>query len=170
MSENNIEQDSQFAITDDEFTAAVSPPDCKGRINLRCEQMLQQEIEDIAEDSRYPLKSASEVVRYCCLLGLQRLRLWKPAPTLLGSIRAANALVLRDKLQCEALDLLQKLDERVEWYIANKHYEEVVDLVAKVRSYFEGLPDEFWGTYIRQEIDTRFIGWLTRIDSEREKE
>mgnify|MGYP001566326457 CR=1 FL=1 len=170
MPNDNDKQDiAQFEIPEDEFAAAVSPPDCKGRINLRCEQMLQQEIEDIAEDSRYPLRSVSEVVRFCCLLGLQRLRQWKPAPTLLGSIRSASALVMRDRMQCEAIDLMSRLEERVNWYIVNRHFDEVVDLVAKVRSYFDGLPSDFWSEYLSREIDSKFAKWLDRIDAERSR-
>ena len=112
------EPQQQFEIPADEFQAAVSPPDLRGRINLRLEQVLQKEIEDIAEDSRYPLHSSSEVVRYCCLLGLERLRKWKPAPSLLGQIKAANALVMRDKLQCDAMELLDRMDARIAWFIS----------------------------------------------------
>src|SRR3990167_4684360 len=113
MPENDTPQDTpQFDISE-EFQAATSPRDLRGRINLRVEQALQQEIEDIADDARYPLRSVSEVIRYCCLIGLQRLRSWKPAPTLLGQIRTANALLARDKLQCESLELLERMDERI---------------------------------------------------------
>jgi hypothetical protein len=82
----------------------------------------------------------------------------------MGSIKAASALVLRDKMQCETLDLLQKLDERVEWYIERGYTDELINLVAKVRSYFEGFPDEFWSVHIQTEIDERFIKWMDRID------
>ena len=91
----------QFDIRDEDLAAALSPPDLKGRINLRIEQRLQQELEDIAEDNDYPLRSVSQVVRYCCMIGLERLREWKPKPTLLGAIKAANALAVRDKIQSE---------------------------------------------------------------------
>lgn len=157
-----------IAVTEDEFAAAISPPDLKGRINLRVESMLQEEIENIAEDSRYPLNSVSEVIRYCCLLGLSRLRQWKPAPTLIGAIRAANALVVRDKLQCDATDLLERMDERINWYIERGHYDEAIDLVGQVRSHFEGLPKDFWSVYIKDEIDKRFMQWLERIDATKE--
>ena len=152
-----------FEIQDSEFHAASSPPDLKGRINLRVDQALQQEIEDIAEDSRYPLNSSSEVVRYCCLLGLERLRQWKPAPTLLGQIKAASALVMRDKLQCDALALLDRMDERIKWYIENGNPDQVIDLVAKVRANFDQSND-FWSAHIRQEIDIRFTRWMDAID------
>lgn len=161
------EPQQQFEIPADEFQAAVSPPDLRGRINLRLEQVLQKEIEDIAEDSSYPLNSVSEVVRYCCLIGLERLRQWVPKPNMLGQIKTATALVIRDKLQCESLDLLQRLDERVDWYIANKFYDEVIDLVAKVRAHFDGFPDDFWATHMQGEIDKRFAIWLDRIDEAR---
>lgn len=160
MPEDN---DATFAITDSEFAEASSPHDLKGRINLRIDQALQQEIEDIAEDRRYPLNSSSEVIRYCCLLGVERLRKWKPAPSLLGQIKAASALMMRDKLQCEALSLLESMDERIAWYIENKKYDEVIDLVAKVRSYFEESND-FWAGHIKQNIDARFIHWMNVID------
>ena len=156
-----------FTISEDDFRAAVSPPDLKGRINLRLEQMLQQEIEDIAEDGRYPLKSISEVVRFCCLLGMQHLRQWKPAPTLLGAIKAANALVIRDKIQCESLDLIDRLGERVRWYCEHKHFDQAISLVAEVRSYFEVLHDEFWKEYTLAEIDKKFAQWNADIDRSR---
>src|SRR3990167_5093747 len=127
------EKDSQIEILDNEFNAAVSPADLKGRINLRLDQALQHEIEDIAESKDYPLNSVSEVVRYCCLLGIDRLRQWKPRNTLMGSIKAANALVIQDKLQCETLELLQRLDERMNWYIEKGHYDQSISLVARVR-------------------------------------
>ncbi len=154
-----------FTISEEDFRAAVSPPDLKGRINLRLEQMLQQEIEDISEDNRYPLKSISEVVRFCCLIGLQHLRQWKPAPTLLGAIKAANALVIRDRIQCESLELINRLDERIQWYISSKNYDEAITLVAQVRSYFETVSDDFWKTYIIGEIDKKFNEWYKLIDS-----
>ena len=75
--------------------------------------------------------------------------------------------MIRDKLQCEALDLLERLDERVDWYIERRHYDEVITLVATVRSHFDGLPEDFWSTHIQQEIDNRFTVWLTRIDADR---
>src|SRR3990167_1902987 len=162
MSEHDT---TQFDIPHDDFLAAVSPPDLRGRINLRLEQVLQKEIEDVAEDSRYPLNSVSEVVRYCCLVGMEHLRAWKPKPNMLGQIKTATALVIRDKLQCESLDLLTRLDERVDWYIEHGFYDEVIDLVAKVRGYFDGFPDDFWATHIQTEIDKRFAVWMDRIDS-----
>ena len=169
MPEQDVPPDvPQFDI-DEEFQAAASPRDLRGRINFRTEQALQQEIEDIADDSRYPLRSMSEVIRYCCIVGLQRLRLWKPAPTLLGQIRMANALLARDKLQCESLELLERMDERIQWYVAHKHYDEVIELVARVRSYFDGLPAEFWSDHIQQQLDERFIQWMDKIDAERDK-
>ena len=162
MPENDIHG---IEIPEEEFAAAIAPPDLRGRINLRVESMLQEEIENIAEDTRYPLNSVSEVIRYCCLLGISRLRQWQKAPTLLGAIRTANALVVRDKLQCEAADLLDRMDERINWYVERKFYDEAIDLVGKVRSYFDGLPQDFWSEYIKQEIDNRFIQWLVRIDA-----
>ena len=155
---------STFEIPDSEFEAAASPGDLKGRLNIRLDSAMQQEIENIRDDGRYPLNSSSEVVRYCCLLGLERLRQWKPAPTLLGRIKTASALVLRDKMQSESIELLNRLDERVEWYIQNAHYDSVLDLVAQVRSYFDDVSDEFWASYIQTEIDKRFIAWMDRID------
>lgn len=159
VTETNLE------IPDSEFDAAISPPDLKGRINLRIDTALQQEIEDIADDSRYPLNSASEVVRYCCLHGLERLRQWKPSRTLLGSIKAASTLVLRDKIQCASIDLLERLDERVNWYIEREHFDEVIDLCARVKANFDGYPDDFWAAYIQTELDKRFAGYLDRIDA-----
>jgi len=155
-------------IQSDEFEQAVSPKDLRGRINLRTDKMMQEEIEDIAEDSRYPLNSVSQVVRFCCLLGLERLRLWKPAPTLLGAIKAANQIISRDKMQTEAQDLIQRLGERVEWYLQHKHYDEVLDLVAKVRCSFDNIEGSFWADNIRKEIDLKFEEWLGRIDKLRE--
>ena len=155
-------------ITDEEFAAAAHPPDLRGRINLRIEQALQLEIENIAEDSRYPLNSSSQVVRYCCLVGLDRLRAWQPGETLLGGIKTANALLLRDQIQCETADLMMRMGERVKWYIDHEYYDECIDLVAKVRSYFDGLPEDFWAGRIRQEIDTKFIEWLDIIDAKRD--
>lgn len=156
-----------FTIAEDDFRAAVSPPDLKGRINLRLEQMLQQEIEDVVDDNRYPLKSVSEVVRFCCLIGLQHLRQWKPAPTLLGAIKAANALVIRDKIQCESLDLIDRLDARIKWYIEHREFDEAISLVGQIRSYFEVLDDEFWKKYILERIDTKFGQWLQSIEEAR---
>lgn len=161
MSQDNI---SAFEIPESEFAAAVSPGDLKGRLNIRLDSAMQQEIENIRDDCRYPLHSASEVVRYCCLLGLERLRQWRPAPTLLGRIKAASALIMRDKMQCESLELLNRLDERVEWYIQNAYYDEVLDLVAQVRAYFDDVSDEFWASKIQTEIDSRFVAWMDRID------
>lgn len=157
--------DSLLEISQEEFLAAASPSDLKGRINLRLDQLLQEEIESIAEDTAYPLKSVSEVVRFCCIDGLQRLRKWKPKTTLLGAIKTANALMMRDKLQCESIEMLTRMDERVDWYVQNGHYEEVIDLVAQVRSYFDDMPNEFWATKIRQDIDERFIQYMDRIDA-----
>lgn len=165
----NPNDPSQSLISEEEFAAAQSPPDLKGRINLRLEQMLQQEIEDIAEDSRYPLKSVSEVVRFCCLIGIERLRDWKPQPTLIGAIKAANALATRDKIQSDAMDLIQRLDERINWYINERAFEEAVSLVAQVRSYFEVLPDDgFWRRHIIEQIDAKFMQWQTSIDKAQE--
>lgn len=157
-------------ISDDEFVAAISPPDLKGRINLRIEAALQQEIEDIAEDYRYPLRSVSEVVRFCCLLGIERLRQWKPLPTLLGAIKAANALCARDRLQCDAMDLMNRVDERVNWYIEHGAFDEAIDFVGKVYSYFDKINDNFWAEYVTKEIDNRFIQWQSRIDTARAKD
>lgn len=151
-------------ISEEEIQAAISPPDLQGRINLRVDKALQAEIDDIAEDTRYPFNSASEVVRYCLLAGIPRIREWKPGETLLGNIRAANALVLRDKIQCETLDLLTRLDERINWYIDNAFYDEVIDLVARVRGYFDGFAANFWGEYIQSEIDKKFAAWMDVID------
>ncbi len=160
---------ASFTIPDSEFAEATSPRDLKGRINLRIDQALQQEIEDIADDRRYPLNSSSEVVRYCCLLGLERLRQWQPAPSLLGQIKAASALVMRDKLQCDALDLLDRLDERIKWYIENSKFDEVIDIVAKVRANFDQ-SSEFWAVHIRENIDLRFASWMSVIDGLRKDE
>lgn len=157
--------DQQFEIAEEEFEAAVSPPDLKGRINLRIDQMLQQELEDIAESTDYPLNKVSQVVRYCCLLGLERLRQWKPRPTLLGAIKAANAVVIRDRIQCDALDLMQRVDERVRWYIQHGHYDEAVTFVAQIRSYFEGIDDSFWRKHILKDIDDKFLGWYADIET-----
>lgn len=162
MQDNDTE--NSILISDEEFAAAVSPRDLRGRINLRIDQALQGEIENIADDSRYPLNSASEVVRYCCLLGLDKLRQWKPGPTLLGVIRSSSALLLRDKIQCESLELLQRLEERAFWYIEHQSYDEAIDIVAKVRSYFSGIEDEYWSKRMQQEIDDRFIVWMDAID------
>lgn len=157
-----------FTISEEDFRAAVSPPDLKGRINLRLEQMLAQEIEDISEDNRYPLKSISEVVRFCCLIGLQHLRQWKPAPTLLGAIKAANSLVIRDKIQCESLELITRLDERIKWYIEKEEFDEAITLVGQVRSYFEVLNEEFWKTYILKEISEKESCWFEAIERKKE--
>lgn len=157
-------------IPDELFAAAISPPDLKGRINLRIDAALQQEIEDIAEDARYPLCSPSEVVRFCCMRGLEMLRSWYPAPTLLGNIKAANALLLRDKLQCETLDLLGRMNERILWYIEKGYYDEAIELVAKIRSYFDGFHDDFWARHIQDEIDSRVVAWLDAIDAKRATE
>lgn len=159
------EEVKQSTIDDADFAAAVSPPDLRGRINLRIDTALQQEIENIAEDRRYPLNSSSEVVRFCCLLGLERLREWQPAPTLLGQIKAASALVTHDKLQCDALDLLEHLDARIGWYVEHSHFDEAIDIVARVRAYFDGMTGEFWAEYIRDEIDKRFVVWMSTMDT-----
>lgn len=158
-----------FVISDEEFSAAVSPSNVRGRINLRLDQAMQTEIESIADDNRYPLNSVSEVVRYCCLEGLDKLRQWKPGPTLLGVIKSANALLLRDKIQCESIDLLDKLDERVKWYVENRSYDEAIDIVARVRAYFDNMKDEFWAEYMRTEIDQRFLVWMDLIDERRKR-
>ena len=168
MEEDKNTNEPTFTISEEDFRVAVSPPDLKGRVNLRLEQMLQQEIEDIAEDVRYPLKSISEVVRFCCLIGLQHLRQWKPAPTLLGSIKAANALLIRDKIQCDSLDLITRLDERIKWYIGRSEFDEAINLAGQVRSYFEVLENEFWKTYILQEISQKEIGWFESIERAKE--
>ena len=154
---------SPIEISDSEFSAALSPSDLKGRINLRVDQALQKEIEDIAEDSRYPLNSASEVIRYCCILGVKRLREWKPGKTLLSQIRMASELVSRDRIQCDSLQLLERLDERMNWYIQNAHYDEAIDLIARVRGYFDNL-DDFWAMNIQTEIDNKFAVYMDRID------
>lgn|SRR3990167_8053273 len=155
------------SISDEEFAAAVSPSDVRGRINLRLDAAMEREIHDIAEDNRYPLNSVSEVVRYCCLAGLQRLRDWKPGPTLLGNIRSANALMLRDKIQCEAVDLLHRLDERVCWYIQRGSLDEALDIIARVRSYFDNIPDEYWAKHIQEEIDAKCLQWMDAMDAAR---
>ena len=163
LSQTNPPEES--SIQDNEFLAAVSPADLKGRINLRVEYALQKEIEDIAEDTRYPLQSVSEVVRFCCTLGLEKLRQWKPRPTLIGAIKSANALVQRDKIQMDTMDMLVKLDERITWYIQQKAFDEAVSLVAQIRSYFDGIPDDFWKRHILDAIDERFMVWSDRIDA-----
>lgn len=162
--------DTAADIEQAEFIAAVSPPDLRGRLNIRVEQLLQKEIEDIAEDSRYPLNSPSAVVRFCLRDGLERLRRWKPGKTLLGQIKAAQEMLLRDKLQCEALELLTRLDERVDWYISNGYYDEVLGLVASVESHFADLPNDFWAKYIRDEIYRRVVLWQSKIDELRVNE
>lgn len=156
-------QDS-LVISESEFDAAVSPPDCKGRINLRVEQMLQKELEDIAEDSNYPLDSVSQVVRYCCMVGLERLRQWKPRPTMLGALKAANSLIARDRIQSESMDLVQRMDERVRWYIQRREFDEAITLVATVRAQFESVADTFWKRHIIKEIDTKFQQWYQDIE------
>lgn len=161
---NEKDKPQASIISDEEFAAAISPPDLRGRINLRLEQMLQQELEDIADDARYPLKSVSEVVRFCCLLGLERLRAWNPRPTMLGTIKAANACIVRDRMQCDASDLLERMDERVNWYLERKHYDEAVSFVGQVMSYFEGLENDFWKEYFIKSIDDRFKQWYARIE------
>ncbi len=167
MPSNEDSEQPKIAIPQEEFNAAVSPSNLRGRINLRLEQALQSEIESIADDVRFPLNSVSEVVRYCCLLGIERLRAWQPEGTLLGSIKAANALMVRDKMQCESLELLQRLDERVDWYISNGFFDRVIDLVGEVRTYFDNQESDFWSVYIQKGIDTRFQAWLDRIDKVR---
>lgn len=167
MSEDipNVEQ-SGLEIPDEEFAAAVSPSDFKGRLNFRCDEALQREIEQIAEDSRYPLNSPSEVIRYCCLVGMERLRAWQKGPTLLANIKSATALILRDKIQSEVVEMLAQLDDRMRWYIDNGYYDEGIDLVAKIRSYFDGTTN-FWSEYVQRELDERFIKWLDEIDIKR---
>jgi len=160
----------QFDIRDEDLAAALSPPDLKGRINLRIEQRLQQELEDIAEDNDYPLRSVSQVVRYCCMIGLERLREWKPKPTLLGAIKAANALAVRDKIQSETTDLMDRLEERVTWHIDNGSYDEAINLVGNVRSHFESVPQDWWRDRSIADIDRKFEEWLTRIDQRRQTE
>ena len=154
-------------IPAEEFDAATSPSDLKGRINLRVESALQQEIEDIAENRNYPLRSVSEVVRFCCLMGIDRLRRWKPQSTLMGAIRAGNALAVRDRLQSEAMDLLKRMEERVEWHIANGSYDEAINLTGQIRAHFDAVPDGFWKEHIVNEIDRKFDEWLAVIDSKR---
>ena len=154
----------KLEISDDEFNAAISPLDLKGRINLRLDAALQKELEDVADNNQYPFRSVSEVVRFCCLSGLERLQSWKPHSTLLGRIKAANALVLRDKFQCESVDLVARLEERVEWYIQREFFDEVVTIVAQVRGYFDGFPDDFWAQHMQSEIDSKFVEWSNRID------
>ena len=151
-------------ISDEEFAAASSPSDLRGRINLRIEQMLQQEIEDIAEDIRYPLHSVSEVVRFCCLLGIERLHDWKPRKSLLGAIKAANACIVRDRLQCESLELLGKMDTRVNWYIERQAYDEAISFIGQIMAYFEGLENDFWKEHFVTSIDERFKQWYARIE------
>lgn len=160
--------DPTFEIQQSEFDIATSPNDLRGRLNVRVDNALQREIEDIAENVQYPLNSVSEVVRFCCLRGLEYLRQWKPEPTLLGTIKAASALLARDKIQCETIDLLDKLDERVQWYIANGFYDEVIELVAQIRAHFDNVGG-FWSKHIQKEIDLRFSTWMGIIDGEREK-
>jgi hypothetical protein len=169
-SENSSENSDTFQGITEELAVAVSPPDLKGRINLRVDAALQEEIESIAEDTRYPLRSVSEVIRFCCISGLQRLREWQPAPTLLGQIKAASALVMRDKLQCESMELMQRLEERVDYYIDKGYYDEVLTLVGKVRSYFDGQEDDFWTQKLRDEIDTKLIEWFEKIDAKQSAE
>lgn len=154
-------------ITTEEFAAAVSPRDLRGRINLRIESWLQQEIEQIADDSRFPLHSPSEVVRFCLRDGLMRLRAWNQSPTMLGQLKSAHALMMRDKMQCEAIELLTRLDERVEWYIANGFYDEVLTVAGEVFTHFNisGLSNDFWAKYMRDEIDKRMLVWQERIDT-----
>lgn len=154
-------------IREDEFQQATSPSDLKGRINLRVEAALQKELEDIAEDSEYPLRSVSEVVRFCCLDGMQRLRQWKPKPSLLGAIKAANALMARDQIQADAADLVIRLDKRVNWYLERDHIDEALELVAKMRGYFDGVDKSFWSEYILREIDAKISGWFDRIDQKK---
>lgn len=157
-------------ISEEDLAVAVSPYDVAGRVNARLSRLMENEIHRIAEDSRYPLNSVSEVVRYCCSLGLEKLRQWKPTGNMLGTIKAASALLLRDRLQYESLELLERLDERVEWYISQKLYDEVIDLVARTRACFDNMPDDFWSVRIQQEIDKRFVAWMDRIDIEKIRE
>jgi hypothetical protein len=60
--------------------------------------------------------------------------------------------------------MLAQLDERMRWYIDNGYYDEGIDLVAKIRSYFDGVTDSFWSEYVQRELDERFIKWLDEID------
>lgn len=154
-----------FELSSEDLVAAVSPPDLRGRINLRIDAALERELENLKEDRDYPFKSVSEIVRYCCFVGLDQLRKWKPKPTLLGQIRSASTLLARDKIQCELVDLMHLLEERVLWYIENGHGDEVIDLVARVRSQFPEENKEFWMEWIRNEIDTKFVEWSQLIDN-----
>lgn len=151
-------------ISDDEFNSAASPPDVNGRINLRLEKALEQEIHHIAEDSRYPLKSVSQVVRFCCLTGIDRLRKWEPRPTLLGAIRAGSSLAARDKLQCDALDMLDRMDERIKWYVEHGAIDEAMAFAAEVESYFIDVQSTFWSRHIVAEIRKRFSVWYERFE------
>lgn len=168
MMDPETPQSSDVEIPDEEFAAAASPPDLSGRVSIRCERALQAEIESIAEDSRYPLNSVSQVVRYCCLAGLERLRQWRPKNTIIGQIQAANSLMLRDKLQADALEMLDRLDQRIEWYIQSGFYDEAIDIAGRIAAHFSGL-EGFWAEYVRAEIDKRFDGWMNRIDEVRGK-
>lgn len=150
-------------IADDEFGMAASPPNVHGRINLRIEKALEEEIHAIAEDSRYPLNSVSQVVRFCCLSGIKRLRMWEPRPTLLSSIRAATALAVRDKIQSEAIELLERMDERVRWYVEHNEVLEAYRLVGEMRDCFRDAADGFWKTHILAEMEKRFQYWQTRL-------
>ena len=111
----------------------------------------------------------SEVVRFCCIAGIERLRAWNPAPTLLGAIKSANALILRDKLQCESMELLERAGDRVHWYIEKGAYDEAISFVAELRSYFDEVPDSFWKEYVVTEIDRKFVEWLDIIDAARKE-
>jgi hypothetical protein len=172
MEDNNFAEDltNSFGdqpsaeISDDEFSSAASPSDTHGRINLRIEKRLEQEIHDIADDTRYPLKSVSQVVRFCCIDGLKRLRKWNPRPTLLGAIHAANALAVRDRMQCDAIEMLDRMDERLEWYVDRREIQEAIILSAEIAHYFEELQDGYWKEYILREIDKRMKGWYARFD------
>lgn len=159
-----------FEIPEEDFWAASAPPDVKGRINIRIEQALQKELEDIAENRNYPLHSMSEVVRFCLLEGIKKLRQWKPQPTLLPAIRAANAIAIRDKIQCEATDVISKMDERIQWYARTGNFDQAIELIGQIRSYFEGVQQTFWSQYMLQQIDAKFEEWLNMIDTARKNE
>lgn len=163
MDEKTPQPDTSHVSIEAEFEAAVSPKNLKGRITCRTDDMMLKELEDIAESSLYPLNSVSEVVRFCCMAGLERIREWKPAPTLLGAIKAANQIISKDKLQCEANDIVTRLSDRVEWYIQNGFYDEAIDLVAKVRTSFAGTESNFWAEQIINQIDLKFVEWCARI-------
>lgn len=157
----------QIDIPEDDFHAARAPRDLRGRLNLRMEEMMERELRDVAEDPRYPLNTISEVGRFCLLLGMQRLLEWQPRKTMLGSMRAASAVIERDRMQAEAMDLIDRMDERIHWYVEQGEYDEAICLVAEIRSYFDGLIEDFWRRHIVETIDKRFEDWLQLIDRER---